>query len=118
VDIGLLPKDFPGYRSVVESMRGKEATFEVDLRQARDIGGWAGHVTYRLKGLLASSEHVWSFIGYVGAYDDRFDFNAMPWGERDRLKEIVVRTIGALPTGQEYNIIFSGRREVSDGGRW
>ncbi len=118
VDIGLSPKDFQGYTSLVQSMYKKQGTKPVDLRKSKDIGGWAGHTTYRLKGKITSDTCKWEFEGYIGAFDDTFDFNSMPWGTRDYWKEIVTRLIGYIPGGQTYDIHYAGRRQVKDGGTW
>jgi len=80
VDMGLKPNDFtniPKYHSFydwVYSMYKKEGTLHLDTTTVRDAGGWAGHVTYALRGRLLSDEHEWGFEGYVGAFSDRFDF--------------------------------------------
>lgn len=103
---------------MVQSMYKKQGSLSVDLRSSKDIGGWAGHITYRLKGEITSNTCNWKFEGYIGAFDDTFDFNAMPWGTRDYWKEIVTRIIGYLPGGQAYGIHFVGRRQVKDGGIW
>lgn len=118
VDIGLQPHDFRGYSSMVKSMYKRNGTLSVDLRHVKDIGGWAGNQTYRLKGEIISDECEWSFSGYVGAYDNPFDFNSLPWGVRKYWKEVVTRLIGSVKGGQDYNISFRGNRPVYDGGKW
>ncbi|MEK6589678.1 MAG: lipid II-degrading bacteriocin, partial [Nitrospinota bacterium] len=118
VDIGLQPKDFPGYQTLIYSMYKKDGTLTVDKKTSKDIGGWAGHVTYRLKGVIKSNTCEWKFNGYIGAFNDPFNFDALPWGERAYWAELVTRLIGSLPIGQAYNIGFSGHRKVTDGGKW
>ena len=118
VDIGLQPKDFQGYTAAVQSMYKKVGVRYVDLRRSVDIGKWAGHQTYRLKGTITSDTCKWDFDGYVGAYNNSFDFNSMPWGVRAYWKEIVTRAIGAVNAGSNYDIAFYGHRTVKDSGRW
>jgi len=121
VDIGLQPSDFEGYTALVRSMYRREGTLDVDLRTVRDIGGWAGHQTYRLKGTITSCACNWTFSGSIGAYDNPFDFDALPWGTRDFEAELITRFIdfyGPHFGGRNYNITFMGHRAVSDGGAW
>ncbi len=125
VDIGLKPADFtgykgyPAYQDFVKSMYRKNGTLDVDTRIVKDIGsGWAGKVTYSLKGTIKSTAYEWKFSGYIGAYDDKFDFDKQPWGERQRWAEVVTRMIGALPAGKKYDIEFKGHRAVTDRGTW
>lgn len=124
VDIGLKPADFTGYRGypayqdLVKSMYRKKGTLHVDTRIVKDIGGWAGNVTYRLKGTIKSTAYEWKFSGYIKPYDDEFNFEKKEWGERKRWAEVVTRMIGALPVGKDYDIKFEGKREVPDGGKW
>lgn len=56
VDANLQPSDFDGYTLAVQSMYKKEGTKDIDLRKSKDIGGWAGHLTYRLKGIIKSDK--------------------------------------------------------------
>ena len=118
VDAGLMPNDFPGYNASVKSMYRKEGTLSVDKKTSKDVGGWAGHITFRLNGKIQSNTCEWEFKGYIGAFNDKFDFNSMPWGARSYWKEIVTRMIGTLPIGAAYDINFSGNRQVTDGGLW
>ncbi|NIR17921.1 MAG: lipid II-degrading bacteriocin [Desulfobacterales bacterium] len=124
VDIGLKPADFtgedgyPAYQDLVKSMYRKNGTLDVDTRKKGYVGGWAGNVTYRLKGSIKSTTYEWRFSGYIKPFDDKFNFDSREWGERKKWAEIVTRMIGALPAGKVYDIRFKGRREVTDGGRW
>ena len=102
----------------VESLRGQNAKRLVDLRKSKDIGGWAGHTIFVLRGVIASDPCEWTFTGYVGAFNDTFDFNAMPWGERQYWAEVVTRILGKLPRGQGFEIMYVGKRNVADGGKW
>ncbi len=118
VDIGLQPADFEHYKELVSSMSKKEGTLSIDLTALRNIGGFAGQLTYRLKGEIKSNRCGWCFKGYVGAYNDTFDFNALSWGIRSYWAEIAVRIFGMVPGGKPYDIMFSERRQVTDSGTW
>lgn len=118
IDIGLQPSDFPNYQNLVRSMYRKHGTLKVDEKTSRDIGGWAGHITYRLKGTIMSNKYEWKFSGYIGAYDDKFDFDARSWGERAYWAEVVTMMLGVLPAGTPYAIRFEGNRAVTDGETW
>ena len=71
-----------------------------------------------LSGALESNSSAWQFTGYVGALDDKFDFNAMPLGERDYWKEGATRLIDAIPAGTEFPVEYEGTKEVTDQGEW
>lgn len=121
VDIGLKPSDFTGYsdyQDTVKSMYRINGTLGVDMKIVKDIGGWAGNVTYRLKGTIKSTTYEWEFDGYIKPFDDEFDFEKKKWGVRKYWAELVTRMIGALPAGSRYDIKFEGKREVTDGGKW
>ena len=118
VDAALKPSDFPGFKNTVESLRGRESGMSISMRLSKDVGGYAGHVTFVLRGELSSDKCGWDFRGHVGALNDSFDFNSMPWGVRQYWAEIVTRAIGFLPGGTTFAIQFTGTRNVSDGGIW
>lgn len=124
VDIGLKPSDFNArdgnYLDLVKSMYRKNGTLAVDVKIAKDIGGWAGNVTYGLKGTIKSVAHKWKFDGYIGVYKDKdtFDFDEKKWGVRQKWAEVVTRMIGTLPAGKPHDIMFKGNRTVTDRGTW
>lgn len=119
VDLGKQPRDFPGFMTQVQILYKKNGTKQVDITQSWDVGDLVfGHVTFRLKGTITSNKCEWSFKGEVSALKDTFDFNALPWGTRVWWKEIITRLFGTLPGGTPFDIFFSGKRSVSDGGKW
>src|SRR5262245_56940328 len=67
VDIGLKPRDFPGYAREVQSMYKKVGTRTANLTAKRDIGGWAGQLDYALEGYITSDACKWTFEGTVQA---------------------------------------------------
>jgi RHS repeat-associated protein len=119
VDIGLTPKDFPGYTALVMAQYKKSISVNVDLKVAKETGSLVhGSVTFVLRGGIESDKCKWSFTGYIGALDDEFDFNALPWGVRAYWKEVVTRIFGYIPFGTKFPVQHSGTRSVTDGGKW
>ncbi len=121
IDVGLEPRDFPGFDLLLEMYYKQEVTVFVDLSNYVDIGGWAGNINYRLNGTFKSDECEWEFSGYVGADPNYFDFNSKPWGDRPLIDEIVTQMIGKFGPmlgGENYLIHFHGIRSVYDSGKW
>jgi RHS repeat-associated protein len=115
VDIGLNENYFSEFtQAVINAAHNGYGVYDVDGKLAWNTYGiknlWAGNVTYRLKGKLTHDECGMKFDGYIGAYDDEYDFNALPSGVRDRLGENVTRFINSLKVGQSYPIRYNGRR--------
>jgi hypothetical protein len=66
VDIGLQPRDFPGYAEDVQSMYKKVGTRGVNRIAPRDVSGWAGNLEYTLGGFTISDSCKWKFEGATG----------------------------------------------------
>ncbi len=111
VDIYLQPNDFSYFNNMVAHLQDygiMDFTIDFDCKQAVDLGRWAGNVTFRLKGNLIGNDGKVDFKGYIGAYNDRFDFN---WADRHFLIEAGVRAASFLQ-GQPYDIRFHGHRPI------
>jgi RHS repeat-associated protein len=124
VDKGFKPQDFPGFNKSVVALRAISnpgfAQGEINRSLYIDIGGWTGHLNYRLEGIIKVGPSGWSFSGCVYADPNDFDFNKKPLKERGIIKESVTRLIGFLGPifgGEDYTIKFTGSREVEASGK-
>ncbi|MBR1609289.1 MAG: lipid II-degrading bacteriocin, partial [Kiritimatiellae bacterium] len=90
-------------------------------------GNWnkagPGRIVAFVFGILTFTNCCWTYEGFLLARDDKFDFNARKWKERDGksfpLKEIATRTIGTMGkalNAKEFNIRFTGLLKINGKG--
>jgi hypothetical protein len=78
-----------------------------------------GQVTIVLEGIItiscekASGKDKWSFKGKVYAPDNMFDFDRRNRGFPREQVTTVIRNVGPLLGGKDFNITFVGDRKVT-----
>ncbi len=116
---------FPGYNRMLQALQNlrnsgmlRSGSYCVDSKigfsTSGDQANFLGDITLRLKGRFVVDDNGnIKFKGYIGAFNDRYDFNQRP----GRTPFAAIATaVGARMTGKPYDIRFQGRRSISNSG--